>query len=428
MDEKNSFVLNVWTPDLDDEKKRPVLLWIHGGGFASGSADMDVIFDGASLAKKGDVVVVSVNHRLNILGFCDLSALGEKYAQSGNVGMLDLVESLKWINRNIKNFGGDESNVTIFGESGGGGKVGTLMCMPSAKGLFHKAIIMSGTLINIMTQEKSQSIGLALLEEFGLTPDEVDKLNDIPYEKLVAAGDSACAKTVGIRQVGSGIVFGFNPTVDGEVLLQQPFSPGFSQISSDIPLIIGTTYNELIRNSYGQKDLTIEQARERLLKSYGEKTDEYIALFGKAYPDFTPQDLVSIDTVFRPNTIIAADAAAVEKIAPVFSYLFGWKSPVNDGTRGSFHGLELAFVFNNIDLSESSTGQGPEAYDLADKMSSVWINFAKTGNPNVPGKLPEWEPYTTENGSTMYFDNTCEIKHNHDRELMALIKASNNRK
>ena len=426
MDEKNSFVVNVWTPGIEDKKKRPVMLWIHGGGFASGSSNMDVIFDGAALAKKGDIVVVSVNHRLNILGYCDLSACGEKYAKSGNVGMLDLVESLNWINQNIENFGGNPDDVTIFGESGGGGKVGTLMCMPDAEGLFHKAIIMSGTLINIMQQPASQNIGLALLDEFDLAKDEVSALDTIPYMELVAAGDRACEKTVGLRTPGTGIVFGFNPTADGEVLLQQPFSPGFASVSSDIPLMIGTTYNELIRSTYGQKDLTLEQAKERLVRAYGDKTDEYIRLFGATYPDFTPQVLLSIDTVFRPNTIITADAASSEKSAPVYSYLFGWKTPVNDGSRGSFHGLELAFVFNNIDLSENSTGHGQEAYELADKMSSSWINFAKTGNPNVEGVLPEWEPYTSENGTTMFFDNRCEIKHNHDRELMEFIKKTNN--
>ncbi len=425
MDEKNSFCVNVWTPGLNDGKKRPVMLWIHGGGFASGSSDMDVIFDGKSLAKKGDVVVVSVNHRLNILGFLDLSACGEKYAKSGNVGMLDLVASLKWINKNIKNFGGDSDNVTIFGESGGGGKVGTLLCMPEAKGLYHKAIIMSGTLINIMNKEKSRSIGLALLDELGLKKDEVGKLDSIPYAKLVAVGDSACAKTVGIRKVGSGIVMGFAPVKDSIDLLQQPFSPGFSEISDDIPLMIGTTFNELIKNSYNEKNLTLEQAKERLLKAYGDKTDKYIELFGKTYPDFTPQDLLSVDTVFRPNTIIAADARALKKGAPVYTYLYAWKTPVNDSTRGSFHGLELPFVFNNIDLSESSTGHGQEPYDLADKMSSAWINFAKTGNPNVKDKLPEWEAYTPENGSTMFFDNKCTVVHNHDRALMSLIKSVN---
>jgi para-nitrobenzyl esterase len=285
---------------------------------------------------------------------------------------------------------------------------------------------MSGTLINKMQKDQSQAIGLALLEEFGLTKDEVALLDSIPYNKLVAAGDRACEKTVGLRTPGTGIVFGFDPTVDGEVLLQQPFSPGFSKISSDIPLMIGTTYNELIRSSYGQKDLTLEQAKQRLVGAYGDKTDEYIRLFGKTYPNYSPQDLLSIDTVFRPNTIVTADVAATEKSAPVYSYLFGWKTPVNDGSRGSFHGLELAFVFNNIDLSENSTGHGQEAYDLADKMSSAWLNFAKTGNPNVKDVLPEWEPYLPGNGTTMYFNNTCEIKYNHDRELMEFIKEANN--
>mgnify|MGYP001767540263 CR=1 FL=1 len=263
------------------------------------------------------------------------------------------------------------------------------------------------------------------LNSVGLKINEVDKLDTISYSRLTQAGNKALAKTVGIRKVGSGIVMGFAPVTDGVDLLQQPFSPGFAEIANNVPLIIGTTYNELIRNSYKENNLTIQDAKERLSKAYGNKTDEYIKLFAKTYPEYTPQDLLSIDTVFRPNTIIAADARSLQKGKPVYSYLFKWSSPVPDGTRGSFHGLELPFVFNNIDLSESSTGKSPDTYALADILSSVWINFAKTGNPNVPGKIPVWEPYTTEKGATMIFDNKCKILYNNDRELMALIKSVN---
>src|SRR5690606_18600808 len=266
----------------------------------------DPMTDGKALAQKGDVVMVSVNHRLNILGFLDLSGVDSKYAQSANVGMLDVVKALEWIKNNIEKFGGDPSNVTIFGESGGGGKVGTLMCMPAANGLFHKAIIQSGTLLNIMTQEKSQALGQAVLENLGIGADEVEKLDTISYHALVKAGNDAIAAVTGPRRPGSSTMFGFAPSVDGEVLVQQTLSPGFADISKDMPLIIGTTLNELIATTYAEKELTLEQAKERLKKIYKGNTDDFVSLYAEAYPDFTPQALLSIDTVFRPLTIIAA--------------------------------------------------------------------------------------------------------------------------
>ncbi|MBN1397676.1 MAG: carboxylesterase/lipase family protein, partial [Bacteroidetes bacterium] len=294
MDEKKLFSVNVWTQGISDGKKRPVMLWLHGGGFHVGSSN-DPMTYGKALAKKGDVVLISVNHRLNILGYLDLSACGSNYAQSANIGMLDIVKALEWIKSNIENFGGNPSDVTIFGESGGGGKVGTLMCMPVAKGLFHKAIIQSGTLVNVMTKEKSQTLGLAVLKNLGLTPSDVEKLDTISYMSLVKAGNDAIAKISGPRKPGSIKMFGFAPSADGVVLLQQPFSPGFADISKDIPLMIGSTLNELTRTVYAEKDLTMEQAKERLAKEYGNRTDQYIELFAKAYPDYTPQDLLSID-------------------------------------------------------------------------------------------------------------------------------------
>jgi len=309
--EKELFSVNVWTQGIKDGKKRPVMLWLHGGGFHVGASN-DPMTYGEALAKKGDVVFVSVNHRLNILGFLDLSACGSNYAQSANVGMLDIVKALEWIQKNIEKFGGNSSDVTIVGESGGGGKVGTLMCMPTAKGLFHKAIIQSGTLRNTMNKEKSQVLGLAVLENLGLTPNDVEKLDTIAYLDLVKAGNDAIAKISGPRIPGSPTMFGFAPSTDGVVLLQQPFSPGFADISNEIPLMIGSTLNELMKTYYGEKDLTLEQAKDSLAKEYGDKTDKYIELFAKAYPDYTPQDLLSIDKVFRPYTIRTADARALE--------------------------------------------------------------------------------------------------------------------
>ena len=204
MSERNSCVLNVWTTDTKAHK--PVMLWIHGGGFDSGSAAGN---PGMGLARQ-DVVVVSLNHRLNILGFLDLSTFGEKYRYSGEVGMLDIVQALEWIRDNIKAFGGDPGNVTIFGESGGGGKVGTLMCMPAAKGLFHKAIIMSGTILNVNTKAMTEELGQAVVAQLGFGPDEVDKMKDVPYGELVAAGQRAMAASIGTRSPGTPMMWGIS--------------------------------------------------------------------------------------------------------------------------------------------------------------------------------------------------------------------------
>ena len=309
MSEKNCCVLNVWTTSLTSHsspltsKLRPVMLWLHGGGFDSGTSAWN---PGMCLAQK-DVVVVSVNHRLNILGFLDLSAVSPKYKESGNVGMLDVVQALEWVRDNISLFGGDPSNVTIFGESGGGGKVGTLMCMPKARGLFHKAIIMSGTILNVNTREMTQALGKAVLKELGISEKQVDKIKDIPYQQLYDAGQRAMAASIGTRKPGTPMMWGFGPTPDGETLLQQPFQPTFPEFSANIPVMIGTTFNELQRLQY-DKPMTQAEAVEQLQKTFGDETDAYVKAFAKAYPDYTPQDLVSIDWLFRPKTLITSDA------------------------------------------------------------------------------------------------------------------------
>ena len=269
-----------------------------------------------------------------------------------------------------------------------------------------------------MDKEKSQALGSAVLEKLGLTPEEVQKLDTIAYPVLVKAGNEAIASISGARQPGSATMFGFAPSADGVVLLQQPFSPGFAEISSEIPLMMGSTLNEMMLTFYGEKNMTLQQAKERLSERYGKDTDTYITLFAEAYPDYTPQDLLSIDTVFRPYTIRTADARSSESSAPLYVYFLAWKSGVDDASKGSFHGLDIPLAFNTVDLRPDWTGNSEEAWKLADKMSSAWVNFIKTGNPNVEGVLPAWEPYTAENGATMYFDNECRIVHNHDRALM----------
>ena len=411
MSEKNSCVLNVWTTDC--KAKKPVMLWIHGGGFDSGASTWN---PGMGLAKK-NVVAVSLNHRLNILGFLDLSACSDKYKQSGNVGMLDIVAALQWIKNNISQFGGDPDNVTIFGESGGGGKVGTLMCMPAAKGLFHKAIIMSGTILNVNTREMTQQLGKAVLDELGIAPADIDHIKDVPYQELYDAGQRAMAKSIGVRRPGTPMMWGFGPTPDGETLLQQPFQPGFAEISSDIPLIIGTTFNELQRLTY-KRPMTQEEARIELQKTFGTDTDAYMKAFGKAYPNHTPQDLLSIDWLFRPKTLITADAIGGKRKAPTYTYMFTWRSPV---TLGSVHGNELNFCFNTLSLAKRELPEiTAKDQRLSFLMARSWAQFAHTGNPNVKG-LPQWHPYTAENGEIMFFDHTCYTRSNHDRPLQEII-------
>ena len=415
-------VLNVWTThvprrpagaELKPALLKPVMVWLHGGGFDSGTSAWD---PGMCLAKK-DVVVVSVNHRLNILGFLDLSTCGEQYKHSGNVGMLDVVKALQWVHDNIKEFGGDPYNVTIFGESGGGGKVGTLLSMPPAKGLFHKAIIMSGTILNVNTKAMSEALGEAVLKELGIDKKDVEKIKDVPYKELYAAGQKAMAASIGTRRPGTPMMWGFGPTPDGDVLLQQPFQPGFADISSHVPILIGTTFNELQRLSYNQS-MTMDDARNQLVKTFGDETDAYIKAFAEAYPDYTPQDLVSIDWLFRPKTIIMADAIAESRKAKTYMYMFTWKSPVS---KGSVHGAELKFCFNRLHHSHSDLpSPSKEDLTLADLMSSAWAQFATTGNPNIEG-LPAWQPYTARNGEMMIFDYNCRIRNNPDRLLEQII-------
>lgn len=410
---ENCCVLNVWTTNMDGNQPKPVMLWLHGGGFDSGTSAWN---PGMGLARK-DVVVVSINHRLNILGFLDLSAVSPKYKYSGNVGMMDVVAALRWIHRNIHLFGGDPGNITVFGESGGGGKVGTLLCMPEAKDLFHKAIIMSGTILNVNTKEMTESLGKAVLAELGIDKAHIDKIKDVPYRELYAAGQRAMGKSIGTRKPGTPMMWGFGPTPDGEILMQQPFQPGFSRFADNKPIIIGTTFNELQRLAYGRQ-MTTDEARKALVPTFGEQTDDYIKAFDKAWPLHSPNDLLSIDYLFRPKTIITADYVSAHRSTPIYNYMFTWKSPVN---QGSVHGHELKFCFNTLN---HAAGELPHPTDkdqqLADLMSQSWANFARTGNPNASG-LPAWQPYTAGNGEMMIFDYDCRILHNPDRELEEII-------
>ncbi|MGC9470886.1 MAG: carboxylesterase/lipase family protein [Bacteroidales bacterium] len=419
MDEKECLVLNVWTQGINDGKKRPVWVWIHGGGYSAGSANQLPFFDGRSLAAKGDIVVVTVNHRLNTLGYLDLRGLGGKYTESVNLGMQDLVAALQWVHDNITQFGGDPNIVTIDGQSGGGGKVSTLMAMPSAAGLFHRAIVQSGSTLTVGNSEASKAFGLAFTEELGITSEEADKLNDFTYEELVAASRRASMK---MRESGQFMMRGGEgPTVDGKYITQHPFEPAPAEFSKDVPMLIGSNLNEFgYRNRQIITPQTMEQVKATLTERYGaENAEKYIEAYQEAYPDDDqPQHILT--TSVRTNAIKQATVKNAQGGAPAYVYLFEWQSPVNDGSLGAAHGMELPFMFNNIAMARTLTGGGKEAYELADKISSAWISFVKTGDPNCT-ELPEWAPYTPEEGATMVFDNTCEVRHNFDQALIDLV-------
>ena len=416
--------LNVWTPALDS-RKRPVMVWLHGGGYSAGSGQELPSYDGTSLAFAEDVVVVSINHRLNVLGFLDLSAYGEKYAKSANAGLLDIVASLKWVRDNIEAFGGDPSNVTIFGQSGGGGKVTTLLATPCAKGLFHKAIVQSGSMLRTMESKYSRKIGIATVRNLGLDASSIDKISEVPYGELLAAGEKAIAqvKAEADRDGVASFIFGWAPTVDGAVLPSQPFDPQAPAISAEIPMIIGTTRHEFSMTTYvpALRNAGREEVIGILKGRYGEGTERFLELFAKAYPGSKPADMLDADFVFRPSAIEQALRKSLQGAAPVYMYMFNWESPVLDGILRSTHCMEIPFVFNNADRHASMTGGGAQAMELASKMSHCWAEFARCGKPSAEG-LPEWEPFEAEKRAVMFFDNTCKMSYSHDKELMDFIR------
>ena len=423
---ENCLSLNVWTRHINDKSKRPVMVWFHGGGFTAGSSIELPSYDGEQISKKGDVVLVSVNHRLNILGFLDLSAYGEKYKSSANAGLLDLQSSLQWVKDNIEQFGGDPNNVTIFGQSGGGGKVTSLLNAPSAKGLFNKAIVESGSyLTSFMEPAVSKRIAAAVLEELNITSSNIDSIQTVSYEKLNNAGHRALTKVQkdliaeGKPPAGFGLSWG--PVLDGAFLPFQPSTNEAIAISNEIPLLVGTTKNEFTPFIPGTRDITMEAANKIIEKKYPGKTASYIAAVKKAYPNTQkPSDFLDIDLMFRQGALKQANMKSRPGAAPVYMYLFEWQSPVLDGAYKAFHCMDIAFHFNNIARCEEMTGGGKEAYSLANKISQSWINFASTGNPNATG-LPVWPKYTENNGATMIFDNNSVIRYHHDGDLLKIV-------
>lgn len=416
-DEKDMFTVNVFSQGLADGKKRPVFVWFHGGGFSSGSGINLPCYEGTSMAKKGDIVVVTVNHRLNVLGFMDLSAFGDEYKYSANTGVMDMVKSLEWVRDNIAAFGGDPSQVTIAGQSGGGGKVQTLMVCPSARGLFRNAIVQSGPYGagHMKSKEAAQEQGRQFAAALGLNAGTIGQIKDLPYEALTEASRKmmAEARARGERMGMDG------PTCGDITLPYDWFAEEAKPFFEDIPLLIGSTFNELGHQTYYGQNLTEAKADEILSARFGDAAAPFKAEFAKAYPGFTLEDMCSIDINTRKSTIVVADKKYNMGNAPVYMYQFRWKSPALDGVFGCCHNMDLPFMFNNIGLQRELTGGGEDAYTLADRMSGAWIAFTKTGNPNAEG-LPSWPAYDPDARNLMVFDNRCEALSNHDRALLEI--------
>jgi para-nitrobenzyl esterase len=413
---EDCLVLNVFTPALSGGKNRPVMVWLHGGGFATGSGSGPII-DGTNLARTGDAVVVSINHRLNVFGFTYLGEqAGSDFALSGGAGMLDIVAALEWVRDNIGRFGGDPNLVTIFGQSGGGRKVATLMSMPSAKGLYHRAIIESGAVLRLTTQEDAIHTTELLLSELGLKPGQARELQTISMARLLAANDAVYKKFT-MREPG---MVANSPMVDGHALPSHPWDPAAPSLSAGIPLLIGYAHTEqTLYDRPTPEKLNLDEAglTERAAKHLGSDPAPVIAAFRKAHPEATPWDLYILIATEHPRGAYTRELAkrkSVQAGAPVYMYRFDWETPEGGGHMRSPHTIEIQFVFNNIKIAGPLISKMPEAFTLAEKVSAAWVAFARTGNPNT-AKLPKWPVYSVKSRDTLLFNNESRLERDPDQ-------------
>jgi para-nitrobenzyl esterase len=400
---EDCLVLNVWTPGTDSAK-RPVMFWLHGGGFQFGSGGQP-FFDGANLARRGNVVTITINHRLGCLGYLHLADLGgPEYATSGNVGMLDAIAALEWVRDNIERFGGDPENVMIFGESGGGSKVSVLLGMPAAKGLFHRAAIESGPALTATSRESAARTATAFLGVLGLDKTELDRLKTIPVGRLIEA-----------QSLTRG---GFSPVHDGDVIPANMFDPVATNLSEDVPLLIGSNKDEgtfLLQRDDELFTLDESGLRTRVENFAGgseEAATRVIDVYRRAYPDASPTDRwvqIYTDRQMRMRSITLAERKAALKKAPVYMYFFAWDTVGFGGKYKTLHMAEIPFVFDNIAAADTMTHGLPEATALAAKVSEAWIAFARSGQPASPG-LPAWPAYSADNRATMILDTRPRVE------------------
>jgi para-nitrobenzyl esterase len=418
LESEDCLTLNIWTPELTG--KRPVMVWLHGGAFAYGSGNRAVT-EGANLARRGDVVVVSVNHRLNICGYLHLEEIGgESFAGSGNAGSLDMVAALEWVRDNIAAFGGDAGNVTIFGESGGGGKVSALLVMPASKGLFHRAVIQSGAAVRFTTRERADALADAVVKQLG----GVDKLREVPLSALLGAIIPA-SKTAGSRPFPLLDRYDFGPVVDGRVVTQHPAEPSASPLGDSIPLMIGGTAREaslfLDDDAVWHRTLDEDQLRARIAAIAGRDADAACKLYRELLPGASAGDrLIAALTGsnFSVRTWLYAERRAARGGAPVYHYSLDWASPFAGGRMGAHHAMDLPFVFDTTDVPLCTKG-ADGAPELAAAMAATWAAFARTGKPDNPA-IPAWPAYDAATRATMIFDTRCRIVNDPLREARLL--------
>jgi para-nitrobenzyl esterase len=420
---EDCLVLNVWTPGPADGGRRPVMVWLHGRGYAAG-AGSEGWYDGAALSRRGDVVVLTVNHRLNVFGYLHLADVGgPEFAGSGVAGLLDVVLALRWVRDNAEAFGGDPGNVTIFGESGGGSKASMLLGMPSAEGLFHRAVIQSGP--GLRGVEAADGTGFAerLLAHLGLTPGQLDRLQDLPHEQLTAAvaamPEPPLQQPPRLWRPTAGAAFLLRPVVDGAYLPAHPFDPVAAPAAVRVPLLIGSNKDEaalFLAADPQRRRLEEHELRERLAPVLGDRLDAVLGVYRRTRPDATPWDLlVGIGSeATRLSSIQLAERKLAGGAAPVFMYLFAWESDHLGGLFKAAHAMEVPFVFDHPDVAPM-TGSRPDRRELAAAMSGAWAAFARTGDPNHGG-LPDWPAYDTEARATMVFDAPCRTEDDPRRE------------
>lgn len=402
---EDCLVLNVWTPALNDGGKRAVMFAIHGGGYTTGTSH-NPVFDGGALARRGNVVVVTVNHRLGALGYLHLGELAPEFAQSSVVGLMDLVLALQWVHDNIENFGGDPGRVMIFGQSGGGSKVCHLMAMPSAKGLFQRAAAESGVSQKSGTHDNAAKSAERLLAQLALPKSRFRALQEMPFELIVGA------------QAATGAQFG--PSVDGVVVPRDPFDPDAPAISADVPMIAGSNLHDsnLSRTDFSIDDAT---AQEQLKTAMGEDMAHVWNAYREADPQATASQLyarISSDRGIRASTRNVIEKKAALGRAPAFLYLLKWPAPFMGGRYGSVHGTDVPLIFHNPELWPMTAASGENSI-LADRMSDAFVAFAKTGSPSTP-ELP-WAQYDPATKLTMAFDVQSGVKGDPDHHLLSLL-------